>query len=198
MEPLQVEYFGHSCFRLTWAGQRIVLDPYADGSVPGCPPLRLEAEFVFCSHGHGDHDAAQCVQLAPGAAPKFTVTELETFHDDAGGTLRGRNTVRVFDFGGLRAAHFGDLGCPLTAAETERLRGLDCAMLPVGGYYTIDAAAAGAIAAALRPRLLIPMHYRTETTGYPVLAPLSEALAALRAAGAEARPMAYGESITIR
>ena len=70
MEPLQVEYFGHSCSRLTWAGQRIVLDPYADGSVPGCPPLRLEAEFVFCSHGHGDHDAAQCVQLIlPCGAP---------------------------------------------------------------------------------------------------------------------------------
>ena len=46
MPNLTVEYLGHACFRLTYGDQRIVLDPYADGSVPGYPPLRTEAEFV--------------------------------------------------------------------------------------------------------------------------------------------------------
>ena len=46
MDSVKIEYFGHSCFRLSYAGQRIVLDPYADGSVPGLAPLRVEAEFV--------------------------------------------------------------------------------------------------------------------------------------------------------
>ena len=176
MEQVKIEYFGHSCFRVSGCGQRVVLDPYADGCVPGCPNLRLDAEFVYCSHAHHDHNAVECVRLTDGGAPKFTVTELETDHDDAGGSQRGKNTIRVFDFGGVRVAHFGDLGRPLTPAETEQLRGLDCAMLPVGGFFTIDASQAAAIAAELKPRMVIPMHYRTETTGFDVIASIDDAM----------------------
>ena len=176
MEAVKIEYLGHACFRLSYAGQRIVLDPYADGQIPGCPNLRTEAEFVYCSHQHDDHNAVETVRLHDGGAPRFTVTELETDHDDAGGSLRGRNTVRVFDFDGIRVAHFGDLGRMLTEAEFEALQGLDCALLPVGGFYTIDAATAAKIAQRLQPRLIIPMHYRTETSGFDVLADIDSAM----------------------
>ena len=178
MEPIKIEYFGHSCFRLSYLGQRIVLDPYADGCVPGCPPLRLDAEFVYCSHQHHDHNAVECVKLQNGGAPKFSVTELETDHDDAGGSKRGKNTIRVFDFGGVRVAHFGDLGRELTPAETPALKDLDCALIPVGGHFTIAAQQAAAIAAAIRPRMVIPMHYRTDTTGFDIIADIDDALPA--------------------
>ncbi len=46
--------------------------------------------------------------------PPFTVREVETFHDDRGGALRGTNTVRIFTAGGLPVAHLGDLGHQLT------------------------------------------------------------------------------------
>ena len=176
MEQVKIEYFGHACFRLTGGGQRIVLDPYEDGCVPGCPDLRLEAEFVYCSHGHHDHNAVGCVKLHDGGAPRFGLTELETDHDDAGGSKRGKNTIRIFRFGDIRIAHFGDLGRMLTGAEADALRGLDCAMMPVGGFFTIDAAQAAAIAADIRPRMVIPMHYRTETTGYDVIADIDDAM----------------------
>ena len=39
-------------------------------------------------------------------------------------------------------------------------------MLPVGGGATIDGKAAAKIVRALRPRLVIPMHYRTEAVNY--------------------------------
>lgn len=178
MEQVKIEYFGHACFRVSGLGQRIVLDPYEDGCVPGCPNLRLDAEFVYCSHQHHDHNAVQCVKLQDGGAPRFTVTELETDHDDAGGSKRGKNTIRVFDFDGIRVAHFGDLGRALTAAETKALRGLDCAMIPVGGFFTIDATQAAAIVAAIEPRMVIPMHYRTESTGFDMIADIDEAMAA--------------------
>ena len=176
MAEVRIEYFGHACFRLSGLGQRIVLDPYEDGCVPGCPKLRLEAEFVYCSHEHHDHNAVQCVTLRSGDAPRFRVTELETDHDDAGGSKRGKNMIRVFDFDGIRIAHFGDLGRPLTAAETAALQGLDCALMPVGGFFTIDAHQAAAIAEAIRPRMVIPMHYRTETSGFDVIADIDEAM----------------------
>ena len=178
MEQIRIEYFGHSCFRIACMGQRIVLDPYEDGCVPGCPNLRLDAEFVYCSHQHHDHNAVQCVKLHDGGAPKFALTELETDHDDAGGSKRGKNIIRVFDFNGVRVAHFGDLGRDLTAEEFKALQGLDCAMIPVGGFFTIDARQAAAIAAAIRPRMVIPMHYRTESTGFDVIADIDDALTA--------------------
>lgn len=176
MEAVKIEYLGHACFRLGWGGQRIVLDPYADGMIPGCPPLRTEADFVYCSHQHDDHNAVQNVRINDGGAPRFTVTELETDHDDAGGSQRGKNTVRIFDFDGIRVAHFGDLGRMLTETELGMLQGLDCALLPVGGFFTIDAAVAARIVRELQPRMVIPMHYRTETSGFDVLADIDEAM----------------------
>ena len=178
MEQIRIEYFGHSCFRIACMGQRIVLDPYEDGCVPGCPNLRLDAEFVYCSHQHHDHNAVQCVKLHDGGAPKFALTELETDHDDVGGSKRGKNIIRVFDFNGVRVAHFGDLGRDLTAEEIKALQGLDCAMIPAGGFFTIDARQAAAIASAIRPRMVIPMHYRTESTGFDVIADIDDALTA--------------------
>ena len=178
LETVKVEYFGHACFRLSWGGQRIVLDPYADGSVPGYGKLRLDADFVYCSHGHGDHNAVEAVKLSGAAEPKFGLTELLTDHDDAGGSKRGKSMIRVFDFGGVRVAHFGDLGRELTEKEYAALDKLDCALIPVGGFFTIDAETAASITAKLRPRLTIPMHYRTEKTGYEVLADIDDALLA--------------------
>ena len=73
-------------------------------------------------------------------------------------------------------AHFGDLGRELTAAETEKLKGLDCIMLPVGGYFTIDAPTAKRIVDAIMPKAVIPMHYRSERSGYDVLGTLDDFL----------------------
>ena len=190
MEQVIVEYFGHSCFRLGYGGQRIVLDPYNDGSVPGYGPLRLEAEFVFCSHGHGDHNAAGCVKLLEHGQRQFTVTEILTDHDHHGGERRGKNTIRLFDFHGLRAAHFGDLGRPLTPAEAQALSGLDLAMVPVGGHFTIDAAEAAEMVRAIRPRVTVLMHYRTDSSGYDVIAHIRDAEKAFGAVRRIAGPLA--------
>ena len=73
------------------------------------------------------------------------------------------------DDGSVRAAHLGDLGCGLTAEQKEQLKGLDALMIPVGGFYTIDAVRAKAIVDELQPKVVIPMHYRSEAFGYDVL-----------------------------
>lgn len=197
MPNLTVEYLGHACFRLTYGDQRIVLDPYADGSVPGYPPLRTEAEFVYCSHGHDDHNAADLVTLHDGGAPRFTLAELTVPHDHHGGARRGESVIRRFTFGGKTLVHLGDLGRPLTAEETAALAAPDVLLVPVGGYYTIDAPEAAAVIDALRPRITVPMHYRSDTAGYPVLAYLGDALPALLHCKTDLRVLAYGETLQI-
>ena len=104
------------------------------------------------------------------------MTTLTVPHDGDGGRLRGMNTIRIFRYGGLRVAHLGDLGRPLTAEETEALSGLDCMLLPVGGYYTIDAQAAKAVVDVTRPGVIIPMHYRFGDYGIPVIGEVEDFL----------------------
>ena len=71
----------------------------------------------------------------------------------------------------------GDLGCALSPDQLEKLQGLDAVLLPVGGYYTIDAAQADETARQLKARVVIPMHYRGAGFGYDVIAPLNGFLA---------------------
>ena len=54
----------------------------------------------------------------------------------------------------------------LTAQQKDRLHRVDVLMLPVGGYCTISAHEARTLATPLFPRIIIPMHYRSATSGY--------------------------------
>ena len=170
MKQVTITYLGHACFCLEFEGYRTVLDPYDNGKVPGLADLCVEAEAVYCSHDHADHNAVQCVHLTNRGTAPYTVTELVTPHDHAGGKKRGMNTVRMFDFGGLRVAHMGDVGRPLTAEETAVLSGVDCLLIPVGGFFTISAGEAKEMADAVKAKVIVPMHYRTKGAGYPLLA----------------------------
>ena len=129
---------------------------------------------MLCSHEHGDHNARDLVTLREGKAPVFRVETISTYHDDQKGAKRGPNTIHILDDGVFRAAHAGDLGCALSGEELEKLKGLDVLMVPVGGYYTIDAAQARALVNAVKPRIVIPMHYRGQGFGFDVLAELED------------------------
>ena len=159
---MKITWIGHSCFKIVEGGCSIVIDPYDDNYVPGLAPVRESAQVVLASHEHGDHNARNRVSIIPGGEKPFTITKIETYHDPEKGALRGRNTIHIFSAGGKRIAHFGDLGCELTKDQLKELQGLDLAMIPVGGFYTIDAAQAADLVAQIKPAHMIPMHFRAE------------------------------------
>ena len=173
-----IEWLGHSCFRLTNGDSSIVLDPYADDMIPGLAPLRAAGDAVFCSHDHADHCFIGNVTLS-GHAPALQVERLVVPHDDCGGAQRGLSRIHIFTLDGARIAHFGDVGAMPDATQLDLLRGLDAALMPVGGHYTIDAETADALARAIAPRVVIPMHYRTDAFGFGVIGTL-DAFTALR------------------
>lgn len=175
---MTLTWLGHSCFLAESQGFRLILDPYEPGSVPGYQPISAQADQVLCSHEHRDHHGVDQVTLRQGEVSPFTVETISTWHDDQQGALRGPNTIHILDDGQCRIAHLGDLGCQLTAAQKDQLKGLDALLIPVGGYYTIDASQGKALADELKPRVVIPMHYRGEGFGYDVIGPL-EAFTAL-------------------
>lgn len=169
---MTLTWLGHACFILESGGFRILLDPYRD--VPGLTNVEAEVEAVYCSHGHDDHAYTEKVRLTAGRTNPFTVREIPTFHDGEGGALRGTNTVRAFTAEGISVVHLGDLGHPLRPEQIAAIGPCDVALIPVGGYYTIDAPAAKAVAEALGANVVAPMHYRRGGVGYPVLGTLED------------------------
>ncbi|MBQ0065114.1 MAG: MBL fold metallo-hydrolase [Firmicutes bacterium] len=170
---MKITWLGHSCFKIESKNGSIILDPYADGKVTGLKPLRESANMVLCSHEHADHNAREVITIKDGETP-FHITYIDTYHDDQQGTLRGKNRIHILDDGEFTIAHLGDLGCALTGEQIEQLKNVDVLLVPVGGYYTIDASQAKEIVNQIQPEIVIPMHYRGDGFGYDVLASVDQ------------------------
>lgn len=186
----RLTWFGQSCFLLeTAAGTRILMDPFP--KTLGYPmPQGLRADLITISHEHPDHDNVRMVTNTPkvihgGTADKkgwvrvderfrdVAIRTVGVYHDDKRGAARGLNTVFIFEVGGLRIAHLGDLGHLPDDDELEAIGSVDVLLVPVGGGTTLDAYHATRVVDQLHPRLMvIPMHYRTDVPGTKDLDPL--------------------------
>ena len=189
-------HHGHSEFLLeTSDGFCILTDPF-DAHV-GYPMKEVSCQAVTVSHAHGDHcfvdkakgdiaiaDRSGRTRLAEG----IYATGIETAHDDADGAKRGKNLVFIIECEGLRLAHLGDLGA-WDEALVQQLQDIDLMFIPVGGYYTIDHKSAAALVRQTRPRIVIPMHYKTEVNASWPISPLADFLQEMNALNAPVMPL---------
>lgn len=177
---MKLKYYGHASFKLTTdSGVRIIFDPYESGAFGGglmYGKITDEADLVLTSHDHADHNHVADLK------GKFTridkagthdvggvkIQAVPCFHDPSQGKERGKNLMFVVEADGLRVAHVGDLGHVLDAAAVKQLEPLDVLLLPVGGFYTIDAVEATRVMNDVKPKVTIPMHFKTEKCGFPI------------------------------
>jgi L-ascorbate metabolism protein UlaG (beta-lactamase superfamily) len=175
---MKITYLGHASFLLESGSTSILIDPY-DEKV-GYPMPQVQAQVVLISHEHADHNHVATAKgrprvirgLAEGGEWRnvhetvdgVVITSAPTYHDGTEGAQRGRNTIFLLEAEGLRVVHLGDLGHPLDEASAKAIGHPNVLMIPVGGYYTIDAAQARDLVARLRPAVTIPMHYKTDVS----------------------------------
>lgn len=172
-----IKWHGHSCMELSELNYSVVFDPFAPGYVPGLSDIHAEADRVICSHEHDDHNYRDAVKIAPKGGYPFKITAIPTWHDDSAGIKRGPNLVHVADTDmGIRAVHMGDLGHIPDEAALRAMASSDVVMIPVGGFYTINAEEAKQICDLLKPRVIIPMHYRSRSFGFDVLSDVGDFL----------------------
>lgn len=164
---MKLTWLGHACFLLESGDYRVIVDPCK--GVRGVADTVGEANTVYCSHAHFDHCYTEKIRIREGNPSPFSVREIESFHDDKNGALRGSNTIRAFTAEGITVVHLGDLGHQLSAEQIAAIGKCDVLLLPVGGTYTVDKDGAKAVADALNPRLICPMHYRRGEIGFEVL-----------------------------
>ncbi len=182
---MKVKYLAHAAFKLTSSsGLSIVTDPYTAGDKIKFGDIRETADIVTISHEHYDHNNAAAVKGNPKVVKSSTgqaeikgikIQGIATFHDEASGSQRGKNVVYIMEIDGIRVCHLGDLGHGLTPGQVAELGKIDVLLLPVGGFYTIDAAGATRVCDAIAPRVVIPMHFKTPKIDLPI-APVDDFL----------------------
>lgn len=146
----------------------MVTDPYSPefGYSLGQP----EADIVTISHAHPGHSFTEDIPGTPRIVSKpgeyeisgILIIGVSTFHDNEKGIKRGKNTVYVMDVDEISICHLGDLGHELTPEQLGEIDKVDVLLLPVGGVSTLDAPAAAGVVRQLEPRIVVPMHYKTE------------------------------------
>jgi L-ascorbate metabolism protein UlaG (beta-lactamase superfamily) len=165
---MDINWLGHSCFRIKGSHATIITDPYSPDL--GYSLGKQTARVVTVSHKHPGHSYVQGI----GGEPRLVtgpgeyeisgvlIIGMATFHDGERGNKRGKNTVYLMEVDKIAVCHLGDLGHVLTAEQVEELGNIDVLLLPVGGVSTIDASMAAEVVRQLEPRVVIPMHYKTE------------------------------------
>lgn len=169
---MKITWFGQSCFLIEADELTVVTDPY-DEKIGLELPKTLRADVVTVSHGHHDHNNVAAVDGNPTAITTGAVTTvhgvaftgIDAFHDNVKGTARGPNVIFKFTLDGVTLAHLGDLGHLLSKDQAAALQGTDILMIPVGGKYTLDPAMAVQVVEQVKPKIVIPMHYRVEGLG---------------------------------
>ncbi len=159
---MTISYYGHSYLLIEGKGYKIALDPYGD---IGLKIKKVKADYLFCSHEHYDHNNRDVVSNAKeikGSEGCFTV--INSYHDDKRGALRGENKILLFSLDGVKIAFMGDYGEMENEAIVESLKGVDILFIPIGGTYTIDSKTAIEYALKIRPKTIVPIHFKIENS----------------------------------
>lgn len=177
---MKLKWYGHAAFRLTGDdGTTIITDPYTPEGV-GYAPIDETADIVIIS---SDDDDAHCrADLIPGTPE--VVNALDVALDDGvkatakGIEVRaveaaewehhprgvpGQNGMYRFEMDGIRFAHMGDVGNPLTTEQMAFFADVDVLLALAGGYLTIELPDLKALIDHAKPKLIVPMHFRTLT-----------------------------------
>jgi L-ascorbate metabolism protein UlaG (beta-lactamase superfamily) len=174
---MQVKWYGHACFRLTSeSGLAIVTDPYTPETA-GYMTIDEPAEIAISS---SDNDSFHCrTDLIPGDPVRInalTVAEeggTRTEHNIVFRAIEAmehtmhpsghpdRNGMYRFELDGLKIAHMGDVGTPLTDEQIAFFEDTDILLALAGDYPTIALDELMVMIRRVEPKLVIPMHFRT-------------------------------------
>jgi L-ascorbate metabolism protein UlaG (beta-lactamase superfamily) len=188
LDPAQVELVSPQ-------GVRVLID-IADPSRLTSPATAQD--ILLTTHGHSDHLNSEFAKSFPGQQLKFQEGEIKQA-DVAIKAIKaahnatapdGSDYIYVVDIGGLRIAHFGDLGqAKLTQDQLDQLGEVDVAFSQlVNSYSAMSLANKKGFnqMEQVKPKLFVPTHSSMEALEY--------ALELWKEGYADTNPVAIGRS----
>jgi len=191
----KITWFGHAAFQIEMAGKIVLVDPWLDGN-PTSPVKASEitrADVVYATHDHGDHLGEAFTICKDTNATFVAAAELASQARQEGvKKVSGMNIGGSIDMNGIKLSmvqafhtagkaaptgvivagegkavyHAGDTGVFGDMQFIGEFYKPEVALIPIGGYYTMDADQAVEAVKLIKPKAVIPMHYKT----FPVLA----------------------------
>jgi L-ascorbate metabolism protein UlaG (beta-lactamase superfamily) len=170
-DQVRITFVGHATFLIESPQLVRIATDYNDYVTPPLVP-----DIVTMNHAHTTHFSTH-----PDAAIKFVLrgwaedqkparidmaykdvrvrnvpTNIRTFD---GNTEFNGNSIFIFETANLCIVHLGHLHHTLTQTQLDEIGRPDVVLVPVDGNYTLDLDGMIEVLHALKPRLMIPMHY---------------------------------------
>ena len=170
---MKIKWLAHASFLIEGDGLRIITDPYEPNEIINLHPITEAADIVIRSSD--DDEAHSYVNTLPKGFDLVTATEIV----ETGATVKGLridaiwsqeslihkevardNAMYRFTLEGINISHMGDVGNPLTSNQLDALSGTDILLALTGGPPTIELNDLCEVIEIVKPKLVIPMHYR--------------------------------------
>lgn len=178
---MKITWYGHAAFKIESTELSVILDPYRYPDAGGYLPINDSADAVCISHVN-DRYHSHTGQIEPGfellEAHKFpsggvnfkgiqfqSIPVYETPEKLAGDEV----TVIYFTLEGMKIVFLSDLGHALTPEERAPLENADILLASTGGKPTIALNELMTLIGQIQPRLVIPMHFKTDKINLNIL-----------------------------
>ncbi len=169
---MRITFIGHATFLIESPELVRIATDYNDYVRPPVLP-----DIITMNHAHDTHytdhpdPAIKHVLRGWGPTPEqpaiwdlkyrdVRVRNVPTnIRDWNGGTERYGNSIFIFEIANLCIAHLGHLHHTLTQQQLNEIGRIDVVLAPVDGNYTLDLDGMMEVLTALKPQLIIPMHF---------------------------------------
>jgi len=166
----EVTWYGHAAIGIKTAGKFILVDPYFTGNPKASAKAEdLSPDYILVTHGHGDHLGDTLAIAKRTGATVISNTEIAQWLAKKDITTHGQQVMGGFQH---------PFGLLLTTSDNKKIylagdtglfgdmkligeEGIDLAMLPIGGNYTMDPDDALRAVKMIMPKLVVPIHYDT-------------------------------------
>jgi L-ascorbate metabolism protein UlaG (beta-lactamase superfamily) len=179
-ELLTLQWFGHFSFLVTGSNTRILTHPFRPG---GCTaglkiPKLDKLDYLLISSQLFDEGYLQDYPTVPVLAQpgsyrvkNLSFQGIRMDHDRQGGRRFGQNVAWRWQQAGVNILHLGGAAAPIQPDQRILMGRPDILILPVGGgdansensvlAKAYGAEEAAAVVKELKPRIVVPVYYRT-------------------------------------
>ncbi len=179
---VNIQWLGHASFKIKAGDKDVYIDPYVLKDAE-------KADLVLVTHDHYDHcDAGKIEKISKEDTIIITTKQCadklsgckastETMEQNEEKTIdgikiktipsynigkdfhpKGRGIGFIIEIDGKKIYHAGDTD-KIPEMNSLAAVGIDVALLPVGGTYTMDAREAAEAAKIIKPKIAVPMHW---------------------------------------